>query len=50
MNNINAAMPMTSGAPAHSAVIGFDPIWLRVGALCALVGVLAGATALGRSR
>jgi len=35
---------------AHSSVIGFDPIWLRVGALCALVGVFAGATALGRSR
>jgi hypothetical protein len=35
---------------AQGEVIGFNPSWLRVGALCALVGVMAGAVALGRSR
>jgi NAD(P)-dependent dehydrogenase (short-subunit alcohol dehydrogenase family) len=34
---------------AGSAVLGFDPKWLRTGAFCALLGVVAGAFALGRS-
>jgi NAD(P)-dependent dehydrogenase (short-subunit alcohol dehydrogenase family) len=34
---------------ASSAVVGFDPKWLRTGALCAMLGVVAGAFALGRS-
>jgi NAD(P)-dependent dehydrogenase (short-subunit alcohol dehydrogenase family) len=31
-------------------VAGFDPAWLRIGAACALLGLVAGAATLGRSR
>ena len=35
---------------AHSKVIGFNPTWLRVGAALMLLGALASAAALGRTR
>jgi len=35
---------------AQTHVIGFDPSWLRAGAFLALLGVVAGALALGRSQ
>jgi NADP-dependent 3-hydroxy acid dehydrogenase YdfG len=35
---------------AHRKVIGFNPTWLRVGAALMLVGALASAAALGRTR
>jgi len=35
---------------SSSEVIGFDPAWLRAGAACLLVGLIAGAAAIGKSR
>ena len=35
---------------AHRGVIGFNPAWLRGGAALMLLGIVAGAAALGRSR
>lgn len=37
-------------ARARPAVTGFNPAWLRAGAALALLGVVAGATLLGRAR
>jgi NAD(P)-dependent dehydrogenase (short-subunit alcohol dehydrogenase family) len=37
-------------ARAHRDVIGFNPVWLRIGMACALFGALAGVAALSRSR
>jgi short-subunit dehydrogenase len=37
------------GSRAAADVHGFDPTWLRVGALCAVLGLLAGAFVIGRS-
>jgi len=34
---------------AESNTVGFDPSWLRAGALCAVLGLIAGAFAAGRS-
>jgi len=35
---------------AHRDVIGFNPVWLRIGMACALFGAIAGIAALSRSR
>jgi NAD(P)-dependent dehydrogenase (short-subunit alcohol dehydrogenase family) len=37
------------GDLAHRSVIGFNPKWLRVGAACVLVAIIAGAAILGHS-
>lgn len=34
---------------ASSGVVGFDPRWIRTGAFCAMLGLVAGAFAIGRS-
>ena len=34
---------------ASSGVVGFDPRWVRTGAFCAMLGLVAGAFAIGRS-
>ena len=54
----NLFVPASSDAGAHgrfdnrarSAVIGFDPIWLRIGMACALFATIAGIAAMSRSR
>lgn len=35
---------------AHRTVAGFNPTWLRIGAACVLLGIVAGAAAFGDSR
>ena len=35
---------------ATNAVIGFNPTWLRAGAACVLLGIIAGTAVLGQSR
>jgi NAD(P)-dependent dehydrogenase (short-subunit alcohol dehydrogenase family) len=37
------------GETAHRSVIGFNPTWLRVGAACVLLGIIACAAILGHS-
>jgi short-subunit dehydrogenase len=38
------------GDRASSEVVGYDPAWLRAGAACLLLGIIAGAAAIGNSR
>ena len=35
---------------ASNEVFGFNPAWLRAGAACLFLGIIAGASAIGKSR